>query len=183
LSPQPADAENLQPVLTENAEHLMSSGDYRDEMATTVAYWREQFALGSDGRAVACSFGMWPDGREMVGRIVLVPVDPPAYGMGYWVTNPQQRKGFASASVIEDREPRGHARRHGDVHRRQPRQRGEPPRAGEVRVRGGREARLLHAIPSTDRPHGVGPYDVRNVENGAVEPDSHEKRSEERCRE
>jgi RimJ/RimL family protein N-acetyltransferase len=60
----------------------------------------ERFAVDSDGRAVAHFFGMWLDEREMVGRIVPVPVDLPAYGMGYSVTNPQQGKGFASASVI-----------------------------------------------------------------------------------
>jgi RimJ/RimL family protein N-acetyltransferase len=99
-SHEAADAENLRRLLTKNAEHLMSWGDHRDEIATTVAKWRERFAVDSDGRAVAHSFGMWLDEREMVGRIVLVPVDPSAYGMGYWVTNPQQGKGFASASVI-----------------------------------------------------------------------------------
>jgi RimJ/RimL family protein N-acetyltransferase len=99
-SHEPADAQNLRRLLTKNAEHLMSWGDHRDEIATTVAQWRERFAVDSDGRAVAHSFGMWLDEREMVGRIVPVPVDPSAYGMGYWVTNPQQGKGFASASVI-----------------------------------------------------------------------------------
>ncbi|MDX6357554.1 MAG: hypothetical protein QOH37_608 [Nocardioidaceae bacterium] len=95
----PADAENLQQLLAENADHLMSSGDYRDEIATTVEQWRGQFDLDGDAGAVAHSFGMWLDDEELVGRIVLVPVDPPKYSVGYWVTNPQQGKGFATASV------------------------------------------------------------------------------------
>jgi RimJ/RimL family protein N-acetyltransferase len=96
---EPADAEELRRLLAENAEHLMSSGDYNDEIATTASQWREQFAAVGDGGAATCSFGIWLDERELVGRIVLTPVAPPSYAVGYWVTNPQQGKGFASASL------------------------------------------------------------------------------------
>jgi RimJ/RimL family protein N-acetyltransferase len=96
----PADAENLQRLLAENADHLLSSGDYRDEIAATVEQWRGRFDVDGDVGAVAYSFGMWLDDEEMIGRIVLMPVDAPSYGLGYWVANPQQGKGFASASVL-----------------------------------------------------------------------------------
>lgn len=98
-SHEPGDAEDLQRLLAENADALMSSGDYREEIATTVSQWREQFSAVDDGREPARSFGMWLRGHTMVGRIVLMPVDPPSYVVGYWVTNPQQYEGFASASL------------------------------------------------------------------------------------
>jgi RimJ/RimL family protein N-acetyltransferase len=94
----PDDAQALVDVLALNAEHLMGSGDYGAEIATTVARWRLEFGPYAEGRTPAYSFGMWID-DQMVGRIVLLPVDPPRYGLGYWVTESQQGKGVASAAV------------------------------------------------------------------------------------
>ena len=96
---EPGDAEDLQRLLADNADELMEAGDYGAEIATTVSQWRERFAVDTEGREAVRSLGMWLDEHTMVGRIVLVPVAPPAYGVGYWVTNPQQGKGFASASL------------------------------------------------------------------------------------
>jgi RimJ/RimL family protein N-acetyltransferase len=95
----PDDAVTLHRLLQDNAEHLRASGDYDAEIVTGEAGWRAEFAAYADGREPAYSFGMWLDGARMIGRIVLVPVDPPRYGVGYWVVNSQQGKGFATASL------------------------------------------------------------------------------------
>jgi ribosomal-protein-serine acetyltransferase len=94
-----ADAEELARLVRGDARHLMSHGDYADEIATTVEEWRALLAAQDAGDEPAHSFGMWMQGSFMVGRIVLVPVDPPLYSVGYWVSESQQGKGFATASL------------------------------------------------------------------------------------
>jgi RimJ/RimL family protein N-acetyltransferase len=94
-----ADAEQLARLLRRDARHLLSHGDYAAEIGTTVEEWRVQLAAQDSGDEPAYSFAMWLDTTLMVGRIVLVPVDPPRYSVGYWVTESQQGKGFATASL------------------------------------------------------------------------------------
>jgi RimJ/RimL family protein N-acetyltransferase len=95
----PDDADALRQLLHDNSAHLLASGDYGAEIVSTVAYWREEFAANGGRSSPPYSFGMWLDGAGMVGRIVLVPVEPPRYGVGYWVAKPQQGKGFATAGL------------------------------------------------------------------------------------
>jgi RimJ/RimL family protein N-acetyltransferase len=95
----PGDAEPLQRLLHHNSEHLLANGDYGAEIVSTVAYWREEFAANGGTSAPPYSFGMWFDDALMVGRVVLVPVEPPQYGVGYWVAKTHQGKGFATAGL------------------------------------------------------------------------------------
>ncbi len=93
------DAETLARLLRREARHLLSHGDYADELATTVEEWRALLAARDAGDEPAYSFGLWARVPGKVGRIVIVPVDPPHCSVGYWVAESQQDKGFATTSV------------------------------------------------------------------------------------
>ncbi|UXN74750.1 GNAT family N-acetyltransferase [Devosia sp. A8/3-2] len=43
-------------------------------------------------------FGLLLKG-ELIGRIDLVPVDPPKYGLGYWLAEKATGKGYATAAL------------------------------------------------------------------------------------
>jgi RimJ/RimL family protein N-acetyltransferase len=55
----------------------------------------ESFA---DDRPVPGRFGIRLDGR-LVGRVDLVPVDPPHFGLGYWLSDTATGRGLATEAV------------------------------------------------------------------------------------
>lgn len=75
------------------------AGDDEAEIIRTIEKWRELLRPYADGLAPASSFAIRLDDVGTVGRIVLVPVDAPRRGLGYWVAKTQQGKGFAIASL------------------------------------------------------------------------------------
>jgi ribosomal-protein-serine acetyltransferase len=102
----PADAVDYHALVQRNAGHLTRLGDYRDEVAAGVADFTAQFSAPAE---VPVRFGVELDGR-LVGRVDLVPVDPPRYGLGYWVAEDVTGRGLATAAVAA---LLGHARQIG----------------------------------------------------------------------
>lgn len=92
----PGDAGRYHALVQQNREHLTAQGDYLDEVAASVDDVRRQLAQTAGDPPLA--FGIW--WRDaLIGRCDLVPVDPPRYGLGYWISASSQGKGLASASV------------------------------------------------------------------------------------
>lgn len=90
-----ADAAGYHALVQKNAGHLTRLGDYRDEVATGVDDLTAQFSVPAE---VPVRFGVELDGR-LVGRVDLVPVDPPRYGLGYWLAEEVTGRGLATAAV------------------------------------------------------------------------------------
>jgi RimJ/RimL family protein N-acetyltransferase len=91
----PADAAAYHALVRANAAHLTRLGDYRDEVALSAAEVAAQFAQPSE---VPVRFGVHLRHR-LVGRVDLVPVEPPRYGLGYWLGEDVTGRGFATAAV------------------------------------------------------------------------------------
>ncbi|MBW4721627.1 GNAT family N-acetyltransferase [Saccharothrix obliqua] len=87
-----ADAAAYYAVLDRNRDHLGRHGDYRDEVAATPEWVAEHLA-----RPVPDRFGIRLRGR-LVGRVDLVHVDPPRYGLGYWLDRAATGRGHATAA-------------------------------------------------------------------------------------
>jgi len=92
---QAADAAAYHALVQQNAGHLTRLGDYRDEVAAGVDDITAQFSVPAD---VPVRFGVELAGR-LVGRVDLVPVDPPRYGLGYWLAEEVTGRGLATAAV------------------------------------------------------------------------------------
>jgi len=90
----PEDAERYATLLRENRAHLTRLGDYKDEVATPATEYARQFA--TDGPALA--FAIY-EAEAMVGSVALVAVDPPKYGLGYWLAANACGRGWATLSV------------------------------------------------------------------------------------
>lgn len=83
-----------QPV-QENSSHLTAHRDYRDLVARPLE------ALADELRGSAeqdLRFGIFLN-QTLVGRIDLVTVAPPRYGLGYWLEKCSTGKGYTTASV------------------------------------------------------------------------------------
>lgn len=78
-----------------NAEHLTARGDYRDEVAATLDDMRAGLGEPTD---LPVRFGVFDD-DVLVGRVDLVPVDPPRFGLGYWLASRATGRGYATRSV------------------------------------------------------------------------------------
>jgi RimJ/RimL family protein N-acetyltransferase len=91
---RPSDAVGYASLLRENREHLTRLGNYEDEVATPATEYAEQF--GRDGPALA--FGIY-EAETMVGSVALVAVDPPRYGLGYWLAEGACGRGLATLAV------------------------------------------------------------------------------------
>lgn len=78
-----------------NAAHLTQFGDYEGDVAADLAEWRERFAPpeARDGLFRIVLAG------TAVGLIHLAPVDPPRFGLGYWLAEGAIGRGFATAAV------------------------------------------------------------------------------------
>lgn len=92
----PVDADGYHALVQQNREHLTAQGDYADEVAASVDDVRLQLAQAAGDPPLA--FGIWWD-DTLIGRCDLVPVDPPRYGLGYWISASNQGRGLASAAV------------------------------------------------------------------------------------
>jgi RimJ/RimL family protein N-acetyltransferase len=78
-----------------NAAHLTRLGDYEGDVALDLSGWTERFSEphARDGlfRIVV--------GDMPVGLIHLGPVDPPRFGLGYWLAETATGRGYATAAV------------------------------------------------------------------------------------
>lgn len=90
-----------------NAAHLTRFGDYQEDVSLDLAGWMERFAQPHDRD------GLFRIVMESVpvGLIHLVPVDPPRFGLGYWLAESATGHGYATAAVkaivVYAREQRG----------------------------------------------------------------------------
>jgi RimJ/RimL family protein N-acetyltransferase len=92
---RPVDAAGYHALVQDNAGHLTRLGDYRDEVAAGADDFAAQF---SESAGVPLRFAIEFDGR-LVGRVDLLAVDPPRYGLGYWLAEDATGKGLATTAV------------------------------------------------------------------------------------
>jgi RimJ/RimL family protein N-acetyltransferase len=89
----PGDAKAYRALLQRNDDHL--GPNYADDIAASEAEQAARFAGNPDPPLM---FGIVADGI-LIGRIDLVAVDPPRFGLGYWVSKERAHEGIASAAV------------------------------------------------------------------------------------
>lgn len=85
----------LYDLIQENRTHLTAHGDYADLVAASLAALESQL---TEGRGRSLQFGIFLR-QKLIGRIDLVPVDPPRYGLGYWLARQSTGKGYATAAL------------------------------------------------------------------------------------
>jgi RimJ/RimL family protein N-acetyltransferase len=83
----------LYDLLQANRAHLTQYGDYRDQVAADPDGLRAE--LEAADRLCYGIFVM----DDLVGRIDLVAVDPPQYGLGYWLAHQATGRGYATIAV------------------------------------------------------------------------------------
>lgn len=88
------DAPDLLAAIADNRAHLTAFGDYAELSAMTLAQLEAELAAADD----KTRFGIFHDG-QLVGRADLIAVDPPNYGIGYWLAAHATGKGYATAAV------------------------------------------------------------------------------------
>jgi RimJ/RimL family protein N-acetyltransferase len=88
-----SDCESLLRLLAENRAHLTAHGDYLEQVSMSGDALRADLAANDKLR-----FGIFVR-DELVGRIDLVPVDPPRYGLGYWLARHATGSGHATLAL------------------------------------------------------------------------------------
>lgn len=86
-------AGSLHKLLQENRSHLTEHGDFREQVSMSLDALRTYLRAANGLR-----FGMFAR-SELVGQIDLVPVEPPRYGLGYWLAKDATGRGYATAAV------------------------------------------------------------------------------------
>jgi RimJ/RimL family protein N-acetyltransferase len=94
LTPEDADAYYV--LLDRNRRHLSRRGDYEEESDATRA-WVGRHLDQDPGPGLR--YGIRLDG-ELIGRIDLIAVDPPRYGIGYWLGQDHTGAGRATAACV-----------------------------------------------------------------------------------
>lgn len=89
----PEDATLLHAVVQANQVHLTAHGDYANLVAASVETLAIELADLSQQR-----FGIFLRG-ELIGRVDLIPVDPPRYGLGYWLSEAARGHGYATHAL------------------------------------------------------------------------------------
>lgn len=90
-----ADARALHDLVHENCLHLTALGDYAELVSTSLAKLEAELANTATSNL---RFGIFLAGT-LVGTADLVPVDPPRYGLGYWLAKDATGKGYATAAI------------------------------------------------------------------------------------
>ena len=83
----------LYDLVQENRSHLTAYGDYADLVAASLEALEAQLAEGTN-----LQFGIFLH-QKLIGRVDLVPVAPPRYGLGYWLARRSMGKGYATAAL------------------------------------------------------------------------------------
>jgi RimJ/RimL family protein N-acetyltransferase len=92
---QAGDAAAYHALVQANTEHLTQHGDYQDEVAASL----ETVAAGlAEEDGATGRFGVFL-GDRLIGRVDLIPVHPPRYGLGYWLSADATGQGLAGESV------------------------------------------------------------------------------------
>ena len=89
-----ADADRLFELIQDNRHHLTAHGDYAELAAASS----ETLAAELSGSDDQVRLGIFL-GESLVGRLDLIPVDPPRYGLGYWLCESATGKGYGTAAV------------------------------------------------------------------------------------
>jgi RimJ/RimL family protein N-acetyltransferase len=89
----PEDAALLHAVVLANHSHLTAHGDYASLVAASIETLAAELADRSQQR-----FGIFLGG-ELIGRADLIPVDPPRYGLGYWLARSATGQGYATQAL------------------------------------------------------------------------------------
>jgi len=85
----------LYQLVQQNHRHLTAHGDYEDLVAMPLEGLSTELAESTDGHL---RFGIFLWG-QLVGRIDLIAVDPPRYGLGYWLAQNATGRGYATAAL------------------------------------------------------------------------------------
>lgn len=81
-------------LVDRNREHLTQHGNYEFERDATLDDVRAYFAEPWDDNV---RFGIWAGG-ELVGRVDLNPVNPPAWVLGYWLDGEMTGRGICTTA-------------------------------------------------------------------------------------
>jgi RimJ/RimL family protein N-acetyltransferase len=92
---RPADATAVHALLHADRAHLTRNGDFTDEVDVSEAILRERF---DQDPARPLAFGV-VEHERLVGTVTLVPVEPPRYGLGYWLAEDATGRGVGTAAV------------------------------------------------------------------------------------
>ena len=87
------DAADYSALLRRNTGHL--GPGYAEEIGASDTQHASSFARNPDPPV---KFAIIADGR-LIGRIDLVPVNPPRFGLGYWVSQDHAGQGIATAAI------------------------------------------------------------------------------------
>ena len=89
------DARALHDLVQENRPHLTAYGDYAELVSNSIEQLSAELANTATGN---WRFGMCLAGK-LIGTADLIPVDPPRYGLGYWLAKDATRNGYATVAV------------------------------------------------------------------------------------
>ncbi|MEV4636872.1 GNAT family N-acetyltransferase [Actinoplanes sp. NPDC049548] len=89
----PEDAAEYHALVQRNAAHLTRHGDYREEVAATLDEVTARLTEPGPLR-----YGVVL-GDRLIGRVDLIAVDPPRYGLGYWLSEDATGHGYATKAV------------------------------------------------------------------------------------
>ena len=79
-------------LLDRNRDHLTRLGDYQDLAGITL---EQAWAGLVEPTDLNTRFGLWRDGA-LIGRVDLIPVNPPNYVLGYWLDAGATGHGYAT---------------------------------------------------------------------------------------
>lgn len=88
------DAPDLSRAIAENRAHLTAFGDYAELTSMSL----DQLAAELSTTDNKQRFGIF-DGGQLIGRADLIAIEPPNYGIGYWLAAHATGKGYATAAV------------------------------------------------------------------------------------
>jgi RimJ/RimL family protein N-acetyltransferase len=89
-------AEAYHALVHENRGHLTAHGDDWDDLAATLEDLTAALTAEPDRPT---RFGIW-HGDVLVGRIDLLPVDPPRFGLSYWLDQRATGNGWCTAALV-----------------------------------------------------------------------------------
>lgn len=85
----------LYELIQQNRSHLTAHGDYTELVALPMEALAAELTETSNR---TLRFGIFLE-QELIGRVDLIAVDPPRYGLGYWVGGRSTGKGYATAAL------------------------------------------------------------------------------------
>jgi len=85
----------LYELIQDNRSHLTAYGDYADLVTASPDEILTELAETAGQKL---RFGIFLQ-QKLVGRIDIIPVDPPRYGLGYWLAQNSTGRGYATAAL------------------------------------------------------------------------------------